>query len=309
MQAVSTALEAALSGALPFVGALVSAAFMRHAYHQVSKWVAIMAYQRHEDWLLAHWHQLSRKPGPDGSSLFPAGSSKEQPSRCDELSRRSSPATSTSLIKAASQPSAAPLGRDPSQTNLLVTPPHAAGCQTGSCPEPQVGAARPVETLQECLSLAEPQARSLSRAGCQAELVSAVSAVSLADSGSSSGGSSADLQLEAEGSAGLQYQSLSRAGGAVSSADSMGSSAGSRAELQQEPGFHNKPLRRAGGPAELFSAASAVSLASSSRSSASSSEDLQLLDESHVDPRPHALHRPGGRAELLAAVNAFTTAV
>ena len=239
MQAVSTALEAALSGALPFVGALVSAAFMRHAYHQVCKWVAIVAYQRHEDWLLAHWHQLSRKPGPDGSSLFPAGSSKEQPSRCDELSRRSSPATSTSLIKAASQPSAAPLGRDPSQTNLLVTPPHAAGCQMGSCPEPQLGAARPVETVQECLSLAEPQARSLSRAGCQAELVSAVSAVSLADSGSSSGGSSADLQLEAEGSAGLRYQSLSRAGGlaelisaasAVSSADSMGSSAGSRAE-------------------------------------------------------------------------------
>ena len=321
MQAVGTALEAALSGALPFVGALVSAAFLRHAYHSVAQWVAIVAYQRHEDWLMAHWHQLSRKPGPNGSSLFPAGSSKERCSCCDKLGRRSSPATSTSLIKAASWASAASLGRDPSQTALAGAPP-GAGFRSEPCPqpcpEPQPEAARPGEQPQEALSLAQPRARSLSRAGGQAELPSAVNAVSLADSRGSSGGRSADLQLEAEGSAGLRYQSLSRAGrlaevlsaaSAVSSADSVGSPAGSRAELPQEPGFLSKPLRKAGGPAELFSTASAVSLADSSGGLASSGQDLQLLDESHVDPQPRALHRPGGRAELLAAVDAFSTAV
>ena len=54
----------AIDAALPFVGAVITAACMPHAYKQLAKFVSIVACQHHEDWLLGHWHELTGTPAP-----------------------------------------------------------------------------------------------------------------------------------------------------------------------------------------------------------------------------------------------------
>ena len=59
----------ALDAALPFVGAVITAACTPHAYRKLGQFVSIVACQHHEDWLLAHWHELTGTPAP--TSGFP----------------------------------------------------------------------------------------------------------------------------------------------------------------------------------------------------------------------------------------------
>ena len=262
LQAVGTAVEAALAGALPFVGALVSVAFMRHAYHSVAKWVGIVACQRHEAWLMAHWHQLSQKPDNNASSMLSAGSSTDLASRDDVLSRHSSAAlSSTPLLLGMGDSSAdtsvkdCKTGRD---AVLLVDACHADSQRATSCAIPQAAIQKPSSSLS----------RGLHRAGGHAELLLAVSASGRSDSAESSASSNEDSQLEAPGFASTRARPLSKAGGPAELLSALSAASSDDSTKEQRPdedSTHAREslLRRAGGRVELLSAFTAHSLADS----------------------------------------------